>query len=78
MVSKEISLWQCGNARVNSEIYCAAGHHLRTYKGECARVPALKAKRGDPLIFKVCQGCPDLDYLGEHLKKSERGWLNGR
>jgi len=78
MPSIEISLYECGNARVSGEkIYCAKGHTLDT-KSIDGMVNIQRLARGAALIFTSCKGCEDLDCIGKPIPKEERGWLEGR
>lgn len=71
--AKRISLYQCGNAKVYcDEIRCSKGYWLGTKK---ATVPTNLLRRGAPLELTTCQGCADLDYMGEQLPAKERGWI---
>lgn len=69
------SLYECSNAKVSmdlEEIYCSWGHSFGDHK--YGKVPITKLIRGDPLIFEVCQNCPDFDRMGQSLKWWDRGW----
>ncbi len=76
MPRKKISLFQCGEARwLDSEkIYCHKGYWLGSKKDGV--VNTLRQARGEPLIFAVCQKCPDLDYFGASIPSEERGWIH--
>ena len=68
----KISLYECFNAKVmNDKIYCAKGHHLC----KLGKINLLRLKRGNSLIFKVCQNCSDFDRMGEPIPLQERGWI---
>ena len=74
MKAAKRTLYECSHARVNGTlIRCNRGHRLlpRTEDGS-ANIRRLA--RGDPLEFKVCQGCPDFDSMGPPVPPEERGW----
>lgn len=64
-----ITLWMCRNAiyHENDYLACSKGHNL-------GKVHARMVKKGNPLICMACQGCPDVDIIGDDIPKSERGW----
>ena len=57
------SLYDCCNARYpippNEYIICSKGHQLGTWNTPSA----LQVNRGDNLIMKACQLCPDFDEM---------------
>ncbi len=59
------SLYDCYNARYpippNEYVTCFKGHQLG--KGN---ILALQVNRGDKLIMKVCQLCPDFDDMNDN------------
>ena len=75
MKEKHRSLWECQNAIYPGKgklyIYCSKGHKLGT-----GYVNPLMAIRGQRLVFKDCQGCPDFERNGEPIPQEERGWLS--
>jgi hypothetical protein len=73
---KTRSLYQCSHARVRGErILCCKGHTLlKAMEGNGVDIKRLA--RGEPLIFRACQDCPDFDSMGPPVPKSERGWVN--
>ena len=78
MPSIEISLYECGNARVSGDkIYCSKGHILDT-RVKDGMVNIQRLVRGSKLIFKSCKGCEDLDCMGKPIPKKERGWIERR
>ena len=69
------SLYQCFNARcqgVPCRIVCAKGHRLGN--ADDGTVPITRLKRGEPLEYSGCQGCPDYDEMGGFVAKEDRGW----
>ena len=72
---KERTLYQCSHARVKGDrIRCRKGHTLLK-KSEDGGIDILRLARGEPLAFRICQGCPDFDFMGPPLPPEERGWL---
>jgi len=72
------SLYQCWKAHgFGDKIYCQAGHLLIREDDICpdGTQPLRDLAIGEPLYFKVCDGCPDYDSMGENVPKGERGWL---
>lgn len=68
-----ISLYECYNAKVGGEvIYCVKGHKLGA-KAD-GTILTIRLQRGEPLVYKACQSCPDFDRMGEPLPTDERGW----
>ncbi len=79
MPRSRLSLYQCGNAKVDwGGIHCAKGHKLASGNildsGEYINIECLEC--GKPLEITECQKCLDLDYFGDSVIASERGWLN--
>ena len=67
------SLYECSNARVKGRVYCSKKHRLSKLGDRKLNIERLV--RGDPLIFLVCQDCPDFDCMGPPIPKEERGWV---
>ena len=73
--SKRRTLYECANALVKGEtIYCDKGHKLCLRPGN-GHVDISRLARGKRLAFKICQGCPDFDFMGLPVPPTERGWL---
>jgi len=73
--TRKRTLYECSHARVKGDrIYCRKGHPLlaRTDDGN---INIIRLAQGEPLAFKVCQGCPDYDCMGPPVPPGERGWL---
>ena len=69
------TLYQCVHARVRSgRIRCDKGHVL-CKKSDDGGIDIRRLARGEPLAYRICQGCPDFDCLGTSLPPEERGWL---
>lgn len=69
------SLYQCFNARVESNrIRCAKGHVLSCRSGD-GSLNIERLARGEPLVIKVCQDCPDFESMGKPVLPEERGWI---
>lgn len=67
------SLYQCYEAKVLMEnIYCKKGHKFPDTPEGTMNIRRLQ--RGEPLQLTVCQDCPDFNYMGDQIQKSERGW----
>lgn len=65
-------LYQCFKAKVmDDEIRCSAFHSFGAKK---KAISANYLKRGDSLEITTCQNCPDFEYMGEPLPRSDRGW----
>ena len=71
MPSKKISLYECLNAKVGKDIYCSKGHKL----GDRGTVTILQWKRGEPLVYEICQKCHDFNRMGEPILPEDRGWV---
>ena len=67
------SLYECSHARVKGNIYCEKRHELTSITDG---ISILRLVRGNPLIFAICQECPDFLSMGDPIPKSERGWLD--
>ncbi len=66
---KQRQLFQCSYAKCKGEVlYCAKGYKL----GRSASYNALQ--RGAPLVIDICRKCKDFSYMGEALKKEDRGF----
>ena len=62
------SLYECSHAKVKGKlIYCEKDHRLPISSIE-------PLKRGAPLVYQVCQNCPDFSRMGRPLIASLRGW----
>ena len=62
------SLYECCHAKVNEKcIHCEKGHRLPISSIE-------PLKRGAPLVYQVCQKCPDFSRIGRPLMPNLRGW----
>lgn len=74
--SKKRTLYECFNARVLGEaIRCSMGHPFSTLPGN-GHIDIDRLIRGKRLAFKVCQGCPDFDWMGPPVPPNERGWID--
>jgi len=70
------TLYECFNAKVKGDrIYCAKGRSLSWHSADGA-LDIKAMARGEPLVFAVCQGCPNFASIGEPLDKSEKGWVD--
>ena len=59
------SLYQCFAAKVQGDRIRCPG------KIDISIRPLI---RGNPLELAQCMGCDHLDYMGEPVKKEDRGW----
>jgi len=72
------TLYECSHTRVKGDrIRCFKGHTLLK-KSEDGGIDIRRLARGAPLIFRICQLCPDFDCMGPPLPPEERGWLKKR
>jgi hypothetical protein len=69
------TLYECSHALVSgNHIRCCRGHPLLP-RIEGGVVEVKRLARGNPLVFKVCQKCPDFDCMGPPIRAEERGWV---
>jgi hypothetical protein len=67
------SLYQCYHARCRgAQIACSRGHALGSKDGT---VSILRLARGEPLVYRACQGCKDYGEMGNPVDKEDRGWV---
>ena len=75
MTDVKRSLYQCLNAKVDTggqKIMCAKGHKFNmNWTG--IRIQQLAI--GRPLVYEVCQSCPDYVEMGPPLAPADCGWL---
>lgn len=68
------TLYDCFNAKVKGNtIYCAKGYSLG--KKPTGMIETTRLARGAPLVYVVCQNCPDYSEIGPPIPREERGWL---
>ena len=71
------SLYECSHAQVKGDrIRCRRDHPLLV-RTEDGGIDVSRLAKGQPLIYGVCQDCPDFDSMGPPLPPEERGWLKG-
>ena len=69
------TLYQCFHARVKKDrIRCDRGHILLK-KSEDGGIDIIRLARGEPLAFRICQGCLDFDCMGPLPAPEDRGWV---